>query len=546
MSLAASSLWNGREISGLGLSDNGRPGQFRSLLRTEIAIKSSGAMNVRHLLLIGCCGAGSVGLAGEQDWFVPLGAPPQAAPRRISGGESFPPLPLPATPLRRTERKREPSPPKLIAKVIWGESASFTYDNGAKAEISDWNLCPADLQQLMRKASGPLGVAYGSENLDLASFEGDPAKHPVLFFSGVRTIKFNAKELDLLRAYVLRGGMIVADSIAGSPFFYDSFKQTIGAAFPEFGWHVIPPDHPIYHVVADVEKVSYPRNLEATTPLLEGIYVHSRIGVLLSKYGLGCGWDDHEVPLIPQAIYYDVDSANKLGLNLAAYVVGYARVGREEAKPELFGGLDEKRPTDEFVFGQIKHEGDWNVHAGGVSALLRRVRENTSLRVSLKRVPVQPGKEDLSSLTFLYLTGLDEFHWDASAVAALKKFLKGGGTLLINNGLGLRTFDLAVRRELKQLLPEAELSAIGPNEPIYHAVFKLDQAKFTAAALAQKPDLQRPYLEGITLNGDLKVIYSPYDLEAGWEGLDHPLARAYAPESAVPLGINIIMYAMTH
>src|ERR1039458_902842 len=80
--------------------------------------------------------------AGENDWFVPLGPPPEAAKRRISGGESFPPLPLPATPLRRTERKREPSAPKLAAKIVWGEDASFTYGSGTQTRIADWNLCP--------------------------------------------------------------------------------------------------------------------------------------------------------------------------------------------------------------------------------------------------------------------------------------------------------------------------------------------------------------------------------------------------------------------
>ena len=88
--------------------------------------------------------------AGENDWFVPLGPPPEAAKRRISGGEAFPPLPLPATPLRRTERKREPSPPKLAAKIVWGEDASFTYGSGEQTRIADWNLCPGDLQQLMK------------------------------------------------------------------------------------------------------------------------------------------------------------------------------------------------------------------------------------------------------------------------------------------------------------------------------------------------------------------------------------------------------------
>jgi len=484
--------------------------------------------------------------AGENDWFVPLGPPPEAAKRRISGGESFPPLPLPATPLRRTERKREPSAPKLAAKIIWGEDASFTYGSGTQTRIADWNLCPGDLQQLMKSASGRLGVTYGADSFSLSSFDGDPAKVPILFFSGVRTIKFSPSELELLRRYVLRGGMIVADNIAGGPYFYQSFRDAMAKTFPELSFRVLPEDHPLYHIMVDVNQVSYPKNLNSHQPLLEGMYVYSRVGVLLSKYGLGCGWDGHDVPLLQQAIYYDVSSANKIGLNIAGYAVGYARIGRAEAKPELYGALDEKHPTDEFVFAQIKHDGAWNVESGGASRLLLELRKNTSLRVSLKRVPVQPGHDDLSSFTFLYLSGLDDFHWDANAVAALKRFLDSGGTLLINNGLGLQTFDTAVRRELKKLVPGASLTQLPPSHPVFNSVFKMTEAAYTPAAAATRPGLTTPLLEGISINGDVKVIYSPIDLETGWQGLNPPLARAYQTDDALKLGVNIIMYEMTH
>ena len=82
--------------------------------------------------------------------------------------------------------------------------------------------------------------------------------------------------------------------------------------------------------------------------------------------------------------------------------------------------------------------------------------------------------------------------------------------------------------------------------PIFSAVNKITEAKYTPAALARRPELRGPYLEGISLHGDLKVIYSPLDLEAGWQGMDHPLARAYEPDSAMKLGVNVIIYAMTH
>jgi len=340
--------------------------------------------------------------------------------------------------------------------------------------------------------------------------------------------------------------MIVADNIAGGPYFYQSFREAMEKTFPELGFRVLPQDHPLYHIMVDVNEVKYPKNLKSHEPLLEGMYVYSRVGVLLSKYGLGCGWDGHEVPLLPRAIYYDVASAGKIGLNIAGYAVGYARIGRAEAKPELYGALDEKHPTDEFVFAQIKHDGAWNVESGGASRLLEELRKDTSVRVSLKRVPVQPGHDDLSSFTFLYLSGLDDFQWDAPAVSALKRFLDAGGTLLINNGLGLHTFDTAVRRELKKLLPGAALAPLPRAHPVFNSVFKLTAAAYTPAAAAARPGLTEPYLEGILLNGDVKVIYSPIDLETGWQGLDPPLARAYQPPDALKLGVNIIMYAVTH
>ena len=50
------------------------------------------------------------------------GPPPPAKPQHQTGGESFAPLPLPVTPLRRSEKKRPPSPPALIGKMAMGQA----------------------------------------------------------------------------------------------------------------------------------------------------------------------------------------------------------------------------------------------------------------------------------------------------------------------------------------------------------------------------------------------------------------------------------------
>ena len=498
------------------------------------------------LLMFLCAILAAAVAADENSWFVPLGLPPKAKPRRISGGESFPPLPLPATPLRRSERKRPPSPPKLIGKLVWGETATFAYQNGISRQITDWNLCPDDIRQILNKTTRYLGMAYSSEPISISTFHCDPRKTPILFLSGVRTVKLNQKQKSILRSYVLNGGMLVCDSIAGAPYFYDSVKNIIGDTFSEYKIRTIPPDHPVYHMIFDVDKVKYPRNLKSDKPLLEGVYVGSRVGVLISKYGLGCGWDNHDVPLLKKAIFYDVDSANKLGLNIVSYAIGYSRVGLEEAKPELYGAIDQKTPTSEFIFAQIKHVGAWNTHPGAAAVLLRNLRQNTSFEVNLKRRPVALGKDDLSGLTFLYLTGLDLFMFDKNETAALKSFLNSSGTLFINNGLGLKTFDKAVRMNLQILFPEAKLTRVSLNHPIYNNIFKIGTVRYTPTTKKLHKNLNVPVIEGITINGDLKIIYSQFDLEAGWLGLAPPLSQCYMPESAMKLGVNIVAYAMTH
>ena len=488
--------------------------------------------------------------ADENDWFVYLGTQEaKKSPRKnINAAEALPPLPLPATPLRRTERKKPPQPDYLVGKVIWGESASFADSSGKKMEIADWNLCPTDTEKFVAQARA-MDLQYHWQNTNLNDFHFDPKKLPALLFSGVRTLKLSDSHIQALRDYVLNGGMIICDSIAGSPYFYESAKKIFLRAFPESRFRIIPPDHPLYHIIVDIDKVTYKGSKGQSEPFMEGIYIGSRVGVLVSKFGLGCGWNrsTDRLKKLKNAAYYDVKSANEIGVDLAAYIVGYAEVGLVEGRPEVFGITDQARPTDEFVFAQIKHDGLWNVHPGAATALLMKLRRYTSVRVNLKRAGVDLEKDDLSSYPFLYLTGLDDFSFSRNEIGALQRYLNDEGVLLINNGLGLGTFDAAVRRELNNVLPNMTLQPIPAGHSLYSSLFDVSKVRYSPSLAKSKPELNnQPYLLGVTIDGDVRVIYSPYDLEAGWLEVYYPLMKGYESVSSQRLGINMIIYLMTH
>ncbi|UCC96437.1 MAG: DUF4159 domain-containing protein [Phycisphaerales bacterium] len=513
--------------------------------------RSLGLFSICALWIIALFGGWSACTrADENDWFVYLGTKEaQKAPRKnINAAEAVAPLPLPATPLRRTERKKPPQPDCLVGKVIWGESASFLDTTGKTLNIADWNLCPTDTEKFVQSARA-LDLTYHWQNTNLNDFHYEPTKLPALLFSGVRTLKLSDGHIQALRDYVLNGGMIICDSIAGAPYFYDSAKKIFLKAFPESRFRTIPADHPLYHMIVDVDRVTYGGRRGPSKPFLEGIYIGCRVGVLISKFGMGCGWNRNieRLKALPEAAYYDIKSANDIGVGLAAYIVGYAEVGLVEGRAEIFGLADERRPTDEFVFAQIKHDGLWNVHPGAATALLMKLRRYTSVRVNLKRVGVDAGQDDLSPYPFLYMTGLDNFSFSQNELSALERYLNSGGVLVINNGLGLGTFDAAVRRELKKLLPEARLEPISAGHGLHGGIFDTSTVQYSPALAKSKPELKsQPYLLGITIDGDLRVIYSPYDLEAGWLEVHYPQMRGYESISAQRLGMNVIVYMMTH
>jgi len=491
------------------------------------------------------------GRGKPDDWFVTK-TPPKATvpPKQISSSELIPLPNAPAVPESATERKRPPSPEYLMGKVMWGQSASI-----GNVTVQDWNLAANDVDFLMTQARAR-GFPYYAATTKLTEFDYDPKRLPALIFSGVRPIKFTEAQTKKLREYVLSGGTIICDSVYGSPHFYDSAVQVFNDMFPESRFRVLPPDHPLFHMLVPIEKVNYAFGPQDDKPFLEGIYIGSRVGVLLSKNGLGCGWEGKmdvfpllvERGLQPRA--YSVASARAIAENLSAYIIGYAQVGEIEGQPELFGLPDQKTPTAEFVFAQIKHDGAWNAHPGAARSLLLKLKQNSAIPVNLKRVAVDPAQDDLSAYPFLYMTGLDDFTLTDKAASKLKQFVEDGGTLVINNSLGLASFHQAVPRELERVFTGKKLTALATDHPIYKSLFKITTVDYSPVLRKSKgAELQdRPVLFGMSVGDEdnIRIIYSPYDLEAGWNEIYYPLVRGYMPDSAQRLGMNIIVYAMTH
>ena len=470
------------------------------------------------------------------------GPPPPAKPERRTGGESLPPLPLPATPLRRSEKKREASPPKLVGKVALGE-VKWVDSGGARASYRDWMTDPNDIRNLLSWTNSELGIRYTAEEVELSKFSFDPTALPILYFTGHDDFRLSDTERASLRQYVFDGGTIFCDACCGAEAMEKALRRELAAVFPDRPLKPVPADHPLYDAFYRIGSVELIRDGKRSTakPPLEHISIGCRAGVIFSPWDLSCGWDNHVHEAGRRVAPGD---ARKIGANMVTYTLADYSFGRFMAVEKVYHEAAE--PTrDQFVFAQAMHGGDWDPQPSAVANLLKYVARNTTLEVQFKRAAVDLRKAEAYQHSVIYLTGHDDFVLADAEVTNLRRFLTAGGLLMASSCCGREDFDQAFRREIKRVLPEAKLETLPAAHALFSIVYPIKEVKTTPLLAQEQPGLKTPAIEGISFEGRLRVIYSKYDLNNGWSESPNPYVRGYVSADAMRLGINAIVYAMT-
>lgn len=474
------------------------------------------------------------------------GPPPPASPAQASGAEGLPPLPLPATPQRRSEKKNPPRPPVIAVKIQTGS-------------VRDWATDLNDLNNLLIWMKASLGVNFTYDAKPLSRVNLEAADVPVLYRTGHYGFEFSGEDRRRLRAYLLRGGMIIFDSCCGRKAFADSARREIEAILPDYALKPIGADHPIfncyYQNAGQVRFTpwSHQQNRTLRSPgssRMLGVEIACRMAVIMSPHDLSCGWDMH-THQIADCTYIESDSALKIGANLIAYATATRDLSSSAAESKAFVDAEDIR-TDKFRVGQVVHEGDWNPDPVGLRNLLDTVAATTSVRLSFETEPVQVDFDQLSHYPFLYMTGHEAFTWNDAQVAAMRRYLSNGGFLFADACCGRQAFDQAFRSQVARVLSGqsnsgTRLVPTTAQHPLFSTFNQIDRVAYTPAAehRAQGRLRQMPQLMTAAVNGRDAIVYSPMALNVGWRLRPVPYAVGYDPDSALRIGVNTVLYALS-
>ena len=478
----------------------------------------------RILGLIASLMSGAVPVVGAEMKYTrkgPCGKPPAPKPSRIKAAETFPPLPLPATPLRRTEKKRPPRPSALMGKIAYGGE-------------QNWMTDPGDLNGLLGWLNPKLKLNYGSRTVTLN--DSRLRTVPILYMTGHNAFQTGPDWPVLLRRYLEDGGTLIAEACCGCLPFVESFERIYPSIFPDKPLRKLPPDHPVFQCYYDLPSVEMMREgtTESAVPELFGTDIGCRTALVFSKADLSCGWDHHTHP---EGLRFMPEDAVKIGMNLVVYALACRRYAEAYAAQQRLTSEE-----GDLIVGHLIHNGDWNPNPYAVSRLLGEFAVQCGANVRIRSKPVYPIEAQLAQFPFIYLTGHYGFTLPAESRTALARYLQGGGFLLIDNCCGREAFDRSVRRELSQTFPDAPLAPVSLTAPLFQVPFPVETVSYAFDRFAPS----RPPVDGIVLGGGLSVLYFNHGIENGWADLEYPFGTGLIKEDSMKLGVNALMYAMSH
>ncbi len=214
-------------------------------------------------------------------------------------------------------------------------------------------------------------------------------------------------------------------------------------------------------------------------------------------------------------------------------------------------------PDQELVLVRLKYKvdhssrpNDWN--AKGAGRVLCNVSEAISRATSVK-VAKDPnvfalGDPDIFSYPFLFMAGHYGPILNDEEVANLREHLTRGGFLFATSCCGNASFTINFEREMRKIFPDSELKLLPPEHPVFTTFYTIKEAKCLFGASETDTNMVRPLLKGIDVDGRTVVIFSPVALTCGWTRRATCTAscKRYATEDAFRIGINVIIYALTH
>jgi hypothetical protein len=402
----------------------------------------------------------------------------------------------------------------------------------------DWNNRPRDCAALRRymwdKFEGE--PAWQIINLKVPVREWHDA--PILYISGAKKPNFTDEQIEKLRTYVYQGGTILSITecpTTGGTAFGQGIREVYRKMFPRLELTPVPDDHDIYTTRVQNDLRGKP-DLHMISNGVRPLVIHT-------DEDLSLQWQLMRTS--SQARAFE-GFANILSYVTDKYQMRRRGVSHWPEKPE------DVQPVATLKLARLKHSGNHNPEPLAHERLARLMLKQTGVKLDVTK-PISATKLADSGATIAMVTGVGQARWTDEEKAAIKAFVQGGGTLVVDPAGGNDAFYRDARTMLTEVFTNAPLR-IPATSPLYNPkgvpTGPVRYRLATEATLQLQPrQPAAPRLRAVLVDGRRAVFFSREDLTAGLVGYKcyglqgYRVSKTDQPGTAFRIVRNIILDA---
>lgn len=247
---------------------------------------------------------------------------------------------------------------------------------------------------------------------------------------------------------------------------------------------------------------------------------------------------------------------------------GYATPPHDYGRGEIpVWPLDSEVPQDTFTFARIKYRSwtqqrslTWYTdYRDSDLNLSFRLHELTAMRVDPEGTYVEITDKRLFDYPFLFMSGVGGLELDEKEAAILRSYMMSGGFIMVDDFHGHAEWD-NFYEALKMIFPDREPIEIPLEHPIFHTVFDLKEKyqipnislgqNYGGSRTWERADWKEVHYCAVYDDKNRMVCFIGHntDIGDGWEEerTDPSYYQMFSEPQAFPIGINVLIYAMTH
>ena len=235
--------------------------------------------------------------------------------------------------------------------------------------------------------------------------------------------------------------------------------------------------------------------------------------------------------------------------------------GPASTSPDRRAKAAPKAPQKEFTFARLVFRGGsgWRYGAWATDApkaditFIAGIKRLTNLDVRESHYYVPITSEELFNYPFLYAVEVGYLELSTEEAEILREYFKRGGFMVVDDFHGTLEWS-NFQSQMHKIFPGGRIEDLPISHPLFHCFFDIEELfqipgiiMFYSGTTYEK-DGYNPHFRGVfDENGDLRVMINfNSDLGDAWEWADVPFYPEKYSSAAYRLGINYIIYSMTH